>query len=94
MRTGPFLRLNRDTAAIDNSGSKPTAITVPTGAIICATAVRNPDNPQMIEVQWQDCRLFMSRSMFRSAGKRSWEPENKEHSRLLPRKFSASLCSG
>jgi hypothetical protein len=56
---GQPLRLNRDTPAIDNSGSKPTAITVPTGAIICATAVRNPDNPQMIEVQWQDCRLFM-----------------------------------
>lgn len=59
MQTGQFLRLNRDTPAINNSGSKPTAITVPSGAIICATGVRNPDNPQMIEVQWQDCRVFM-----------------------------------
>jgi hypothetical protein len=59
MATRQFLRLNRETPAIDDSGSKPTAITVPKGAIICATAVRNPDNPQMIEVQWQHCRLFM-----------------------------------
>ena len=58
-KKGQILRLNRDTPAIENSGNKPTAITVPTGAIICPTSVRNPDNPQMIEVEWQDCRVFM-----------------------------------
>ena len=59
LRNGQILKLIRDTPAIDNSGGKPTAITVPTGAIICATGVRKPDNPQMIEVQWQECRVFM-----------------------------------
>jgi hypothetical protein len=59
MPTSQYLRLNRDTPAIDNSGSKPTAIAVPMGAIICATSLRNPDNTQMIEVRWQDRRLFM-----------------------------------
>ena len=59
MRTGQLLRLNRDTPAIDKSGSKPMAITVPMGAIICPTSVRNPYNPQMIEILWQNCRVFM-----------------------------------
>ena len=59
MGTGQFLRLNRDTPAIDNSGNKPTAITVPTGAVICTAGAQNPTNPQMIEVQWRGCCLFM-----------------------------------
>lgn len=59
MQTGQFLRLNRDTPAIDTSGDKPTAITVPAGAVICTTGKRNPENPKMIAAQWEDCRLFM-----------------------------------
>ena len=34
-------------------------ITVPAGASIGPTGRRNPDNSQMTEVQWQDCRLFI-----------------------------------
>jgi hypothetical protein len=59
MQTGQYLLLNRATPAIDNSGAKPTTITVPTGAVVCATGVRDPKNPKMIEVEWQDCPLFM-----------------------------------
>ena len=74
MQTGQFLRLNRDTPAIDNRGDKPTAITVPAGAIICATGVRNPENPQMIEAQWQDCRLFLFAIDVQERGEKLWEP--------------------
>ena len=59
MRMGQYFRLKAATLAVDNSDGKPTTVDVPAGATICATGVRNPDNPQMIEVQWQDCRLFM-----------------------------------
>jgi hypothetical protein len=58
-RTGQLLRLKRDVIAIDTGGDKSTAITVPAGAIMCANGERNPDNTQMIEVEWQDYRLFM-----------------------------------
>jgi hypothetical protein len=56
---GQYFRLNCETVAVDKSNGKPRAVTVPAGAIICVTGAQNPDDPRMIELQWQDCRLFM-----------------------------------
>lgn len=58
-KNGQYLRLKRETPAVEGLGGKRTAVTVPSGAIICPTNARNPDNPHMIEVVWQDARVFM-----------------------------------
>ena len=76
MRTGQHLRLNHDTVAVDKSNGKLTTVTVPAGAIICATGAQNPDDPRMIELQWQDCRLFMFAVDVQERGKRLWEPHH------------------
>ncbi len=59
MRTGQYYRLNCDTMGVDNSGRKPTAVTVPAGAIICVTGAHDSGDPRMIEVKWQDSRVVM-----------------------------------
>jgi hypothetical protein len=69
-----FLLLNRDSPAIDNSGAKPTSTIVPKGAVICATGLRHPKVPKMIEVEWQGCRLFMFEIDLRERGEQMTEP--------------------
>lgn len=59
MRAGQYFRLKANTLAVDATCSKATTVDVPMGAVIRATGVQRLGDHRMIEVEWQDCRLFM-----------------------------------
>lgn len=69
MRRGQ-LRLKSDTLAITSSGGKPTAVTVPKTAVCYVTGLQKPDDPRMIEVAWQDRRVFMFEVDLQNRGER------------------------
>jgi len=73
MRTGQSFRLKTATLAIDNSRTKPTAVSVPADTIIYVTDLRNPRDPRMIEVEWQGGALFMFEIDIQDRGERITE---------------------
>jgi hypothetical protein len=59
MLTGRRFRLKVDTLAIDSSGEKRIAVTVPAGAIIKVVRGTQPDQTSMFEVRWNGKVLVM-----------------------------------
>jgi hypothetical protein len=59
MLTGKRFRLKVATLAIDTSGGKRIAITVPDGAIIEVADAPRPENCWMLDVRWSGKTLLM-----------------------------------
>jgi hypothetical protein len=59
MLTGKRFRLKLATLAIDSSGGKRIAVTVPVGAIIEVAEAPRPENGWMLVVRWNEKALRM-----------------------------------
>ena len=59
MFTGKRFRLKSDTLAIDSSGERRMAVTVPAKEIIEVIRGPRPDDQRMIDVLWNDRVLVM-----------------------------------
>jgi hypothetical protein len=59
MLSGKRFRLKEPTLAIDSSGEKRVAVTVPEGATIDVIRGPRPDDKRMVDVRWNGNELVM-----------------------------------